>query len=524
MESKSTSKTTKKAAASITIPKGKLNNDAIAAIMTPLGTNSYNPWSTVEVDTLDRNTTDNYLKIVNQCRFFYKRDPLSSTTINKLVDLGVTDIVMSRENLSDNVYRVFDALKPKLKEFAQLMAHEYLLSGLVVPEIEFTPVTKEQLNAYNIKKYTTLTLPTTMWIRDPATITINSSLLGPKVSYYVSVPDKLVSFITSGGTYPDGTKDVDLYNNLLVSYPQFVTQVNDGAKKVLLNNDNIFRRKPQSYEPYPIPYLESALEALQHKRNLRRMDYSVASRVISAILLFRLGDKDFPLTEDNADSLAELKNQVLWRDGQGNNVERIFQLFANHTLQIDWIMPDIGALISDSKYTEINQEILFALGMPRIIITGESEKSNTSTPEYAMMSPAKTMENFRSHIVQVLSYIVNEVARQNSFNSAPDISFEPINISAFKDFFAALSTLYKNGNISRTTFDNALGINWNDEVNQKEEEDKLMQEKQIGSFAPQPFSPAPTVPNSDQPSTPTDSQNPAGNNQNAPKPTDNLPK
>ena len=45
-----------------------------------------------------------------------------------------------------------------------------------------------------------------------------------------------------------------------------------------------------------------ALEPLKHKRNIRRMDYSIASRVISAIQLIKLGNDDFPVTEDDEDA------------------------------------------------------------------------------------------------------------------------------------------------------------------------------------------------------------------------------
>lgn len=485
---------------------------AISATLTPLGTynSTSNPWMPDDVDKLEKtNKLNTYRKIVEACRFFYRKDPLSATTINKLVEIGITDLEITQSTLSENEYRIFTAIKPKLKEFAENMAHEFLLTGLVVPEVQFTSVTKEQLKYYDIKKYNTLTLPTAMWLRDAETITIEYSMLGPELSYYVQIPQELIHFIQSGGTYPDGNRDSALFQKLQILYPEFISEVLEGSTKVLLHNDLIFRRKPQTDTPYPIPYLESALESLYHKRNLRRMDYSIAARVIGAILLFRLGDKDFPLTEENRDELEELKSQIFWRDGMGKNVERIFQLFSNHTLQIDWIMPDTNALLADAKYKDINQEIIFSLGFPRILITGESERTGTSDPQFAMMSPMKTMETFRDNIVSVLQYVINEVARQNNLKYTPVISFKPINLVAFKDFFDALNSLYTGGNVSRQTFAEFIGVNWEDEMYKKEEENKLLKEKQLGEFAPQPFSNQPTIPNSNN-----NQQNNNNNNNN----------
>jgi len=254
------------------------------------------------------------------------------------------------------------------------------------------------------------------------------------------------------------------------------------------------------------------------------MDYSIAARVISAILLFRLGDKDFPLTEDNKGDLEDIKNQIFWRDGQGKNVERIFQLFANHTLQIDWVMPDTEALLDDKKYSNINQEIIFALGFPRILITGESERTGTSDPQFAMMSPIKTMENFRDKIQIVLQYIIDEVARTNNFKYNPTVSFMPINLNAFKEYFEALSLLYNTGNISRETYADALGIKWEDEMYRKVEENKLLKEKELGEFAPQAFSPQPGVPGEGTPAnTPKPAQTTAPNQKKS-KNSDNKPK
>jgi len=488
--------------------------ESTAAFITPLSSSSdENPWSPDEIDSMEMNKVDTYKKLVEACRFFYKKDALSSTTLNKLVEIGITELLVTQNGLSDNAFRAFQGMLPKLKEFAESMAMEYLLSGLVIPEVEFAPATKEQLKLYNIKKYDTFTLPTMMWLRDPTTVTINTSMLGPDPSYYVEVPDDLVYFINNDGTYKDGTKDLALFSKLKANYGEFVLQVKKGVQKVLLDNKLIIRRKTQSYQAYPIPYLEPALEALKHKRNLRRMDYSLASRVISAILLFRLGSDEFPVTEEDDTVFEDLKNQVLYRDSTGKNVERMFQLFANHTLNIDWIMPDVSALVDDKKYSDINQEIIFALGFPRILITGESERTGTSDPQFAMMAPIKTMEDFRSKILGVLQFIITETARLNRLTDSPDVSFRPINLNAFADFMDAIKDLYASGNVSRTTYADLLGIKWEDEINMKEKENALLSEKGLEANAPLPFSNAPT--------SPTTSTEPTSNTN---KPTDKTPK
>jgi len=130
---------------------------------------------------------------------------------------------------------------------------------------------------------------------------------------------------------------------------------------------------------YPIPYLYPGLESYKHKRNLRRMDYSIASRVISAILHVKAGSDEFPLTEDQQDVLDDLESKFHWREGiSPTDIERVFTLFTNHTIELNWVFPDVEALLNDKKYDAVNKDIILALGFPRILITGETERSFTS--------------------------------------------------------------------------------------------------------------------------------------------------
>jgi hypothetical protein len=402
-----------------------------------------------------------------------------------MIDIGVNGLQFNSKDLNANEKKIMDAVLPSLEEFAEAMALEYLISGLVVPEVKVANVTKDTLKEYGIKKYETLKLPVALWLRDPTTIKINYNMVMDKPSYYVKVPSELVYFITHDGAYPDGTKDEKLYAELKAYYPEFVQEVKAQATRsststvyVLLENNRVFRRRVLTDSPYPTPFLYASLEALKHKRNLRRMDYSIASRVISAIQLFRLGDKDFPITEDQGEQFTAIRDQMTWRNSGGRDVERIFQLFANHTLQIDWVYPPVEALLDEQKYVGVNQDIIFGMGFPRILITGETEKSSTSQPEYATMSPMKTMEKMQKYILKVLNSIVDEIFTENNFKGETKLSFKPINLVSFGDLVTGLAKLYDTKNISRTSFAEAFGYDYEEEVGEiKEESDQL---KELG--------------------------------------------
>lgn len=454
--------------------------------------NAANPWASSDIDRLEApDILKNYREVIKICRFFYKRDPLASTVINKMIDIGINDIRFNRKGISDTEYAVYEAIEDDLIDFAESMALEFLLSGLVLPEIKYAPVGKDELKFLDIKRYPTLTLPVSMWVRNPMQVIVNQTILSDKPTYLLEIPADLIFFVTHGGKYEDGTTDPKLLAELNAYYPVFVQAIIDGATTYPIPNPYGIRRRVSSESPYPIPFLYAAIEPMKHKRNLRRMDYSIASRVISAIQLIKLGSDLFPVTEQDQSQFDDIRQQMFWRNGSNRDVERIFQLFANHTLSIEWVVPPVDALLNDAKYIDINEDIIFAMGFPRILMTGETAKSNTSDAQFASIAPVKTMESFRHKIERVLQGIVNEIANRNKFKLAPEVSFEPLHLVEFKVFVDAISKLYDTGNLSRESFADIFGFTWEDEMDQKKKEQDILVASKLPEFAPQAFSPQP---------------------------------
>lgn len=432
-----------------------------------------------DVDKLEILDIKKYHDIVNQCRYYYKRDPIAGTVINKLVDIGVTELIFDRGNMPVNEFRVFEGINDSLQEFIENCGLEYLISGLVIPEIKYAAATKEMLVEMGVKKYNSLIIPVSMWLRDPVTIKINSSMVMDEPSYFVVLPEELVFFITNKGKYPDGTEDQRLFSELLIYYPEFVKQVLDGNKEILLENDKIERRRVLSDSPYPIPYLYNSLEALKHKRNLRRMDYAIASRVIGAIQLFKLGNDNYPVTEAETDEIGTspfqaIKNQMVHSSYIKRDIDRVFQLFANHTLTIEWIYPPMDALLNEKKYIEVNEDIFFGLGFPRILTTGETLRTQSSNPEFAVLSPIKTMENMQRALIRIVKKIIKEICTANGFKNIPSVRFDKINLNSYANFVEAMKFLFETGNISRTSLAKEFGYSFYDELKLRDTEEELI--------------------------------------------------
>jgi mRNA-degrading endonuclease RelE of RelBE toxin-antitoxin system len=454
------------------------------------GSPTTNPW-TDPLRAKDKKVDyDEYVKLNSLCRFFYKSEPVVSTVVNKLVEIGINDLVFSRNGLSDNEFRLFAALKPRLLEFAEQMAQEFLLSGLVVPEIGFEKNKDKQfIFSLGVKKYSSLTLPESMTLRDPSIIKIKTSWLGDKPSFFIKIPEEIIKFIKNKGKYADGKEDKELYESLLKQFPDFVKAVNKGDKELPLVNDNIIRRKYTADNPYPIPYISPSLDALQHKRKLRRMDYTLIDKIIGAILHVKIGSDEFPITDGPEDQeyIDELRTQLRMRANSDQLMERIFQLFTNHTVELNWIFPNAEILLNDKKYEDINQEILFGLGFPRTLITGEAAKTGTSDPEIATLAPVKTMENFRGKVIEVIRDICTETSLRNGFKSAPTVEFAKLNLYAFRDLLVGLEKLYNASALSRTDLARTLGYDFLDQLEKLDKENKELIKRGLPTVGPNPF-------------------------------------
>jgi hypothetical protein len=469
---------------------------AFAALTTGVSTNVWKDAKTYSLKVVDKVAWDDQVVL---CRFFYKTEPLVSTVINKLVEVGINDIIISKSGLSDNEFRVFKALKPRLLEFSEAIAQELLLSGLAVPEVGYGPMEKDEIFALGIKKYNKLIFPNSMWVRDPKSIKINASIMSDTPSYSVIIPDEVIQFINSKGKYSDGVEDKNLYDELKTYYPDFVKRVLGGEKQFLLDNELIIRRKYLSDNPYPIPYIASSLDALQHKRRMRRMDYSIMDKVISAIMHVKVGSDQYPVTSSEEDKtvFSDLRSQLMLRFQSDMNLERIFQLITNHTVDISWVFPETKLLSDVHRYDDINEEILFGMGFPRVLITGETSKSGTSNADIAILSPIRTMEVLRRKIIDVLSDICTQVAEQNNFK-VPDIKFKALNLHSFIDFMTGLEKLYNISGVSRGSVSEYLGYDFEEESDKLANEETIITAKGLSPSGKQPFSANPSTTNNNQ--------------------------
>jgi len=469
---------------------GKLVKAAVNILTDPTQTGLV---FTEEVDKMA--IPKDYHKLIKTCRFFYKRDPIAGTVMNKMVDCAITPLSNKKSECSDEEYEVYNALTEMLQEFFRNVCLEYLLSGLVIPHYEWVRMRGSELSQ-KLNSRRRVTVPNNIWFRDPATVTVKNSVIPNKKYYFVDVDARTISFIKNKGKYPDGTVDKETYNELEKNYPAFVKAVQTlkGTKmQIKLEDMRPILAKTLPEEAYPVPYMENALESLIHKRNLRKMDYAIASRVVSAIQIIKLGSDEFPCTDET--DFDHIKNQMNYRTSTGYQ-ERVYQLFANHTLKIEWVFPDTQAMINTEKYRAVEDDIIAAFGFPRTLITGETLRSNVQGgSDFAAFSPIATMETIRDRLLEWTKELYKEIRDKNEYiKNYPMPQFTPMRLYRLIDLNLIGQSLYMEGNISRTSRQELVGLDFETEIERKVQEEKEMKEKGIDPAPVLPFS-SPNIPN-----------------------------
>jgi len=445
--------------------------------------------SLVFTSTVDKmEIPKDYHKLVKVCRFFYKHDPIAGTVINKMVDCAITPLENRKSKCTDEEYEVYNALSEMLQEFYRNVCLEYLLSGLVVPHYEWVRKKGSDLSP-KLNSRRRIVVPDNIWFRDPATITIKNSPIPNKKYFYVEVDPDTIRFIKSKGKLKDGTFDKETYDELVKNYPEFVKAVQEltgNRLKVKLEDIRPILSKTLPEDAYPIPYMENALESLMHKRNMRKMDYSIASRVIAAIQLIKLGNDEYPCTDE--EDFVDIKNQMNYRTLSGQS-ERIYQLFANHTLQIEWVYPDTAAMLNQEKYRSIEDDIISAFGFPRTLITGETLRSNVQGgSDFAAFSPIATMETIRDKLIDWTIELYKEIRDANGFKNYPIPSFKPLRLYRLMDLSMIGQSLYMEGNISRQTRMEIVGLDFETELERKKNEQQRFKDEGIPEAPVVPFS------------------------------------
>jgi len=418
--------------------------------------------------------TKHYHDIIKECRHFYKNDPIASTVVNRMVDIAVTAVRHRKRGTrnvtpsDDATTAYFNAIAPKLRTFLKAMAVDYLLYGVSIPEWSFNKIRGDLLaEALGRKK---VIYPAHLWTRNIDLIRLYKRPFGDERTITMLIPPEDVSFIKSKGKLPNGATDTKTYNELLEKFPAYVAAIESGQTEFMLEDALPIYRKLGACDTYPTPYLQPALAAMQHKVDLKLMDRSIAARAIQSFRHIKIGTDALPATAQDIEAAKASLNV--------SNEEAIFNWITPHIYSAEWVYPPIEVLVNDAKYAEPNADIFLALGFPRILVSGETLRSNSSDASVALLGPKATLSDLRDVLIEWLIRFYDLLAQENGFVRTPEPYFSPIQTGDLTSLVQFAVQAMQSGAISKDTLAQLYDTSWDTESLQ------IVEEQNSGVLSP----------------------------------------
>ena len=214
------------------------------------------------------------------------------------------------------------------------------------------------------------------------------------------------------------------------------------------------------------------------------MDISVAESVINTFTIIKLGNtpEGFPATPEMFKKFAAL----LATKTKSPN------LIWNDLVSIEAEYPPVEKILGEEKYEQVNKEIRSALGIPEVILSGTG-KGNFANSFLAVKTLLERLEGARQHILRWLNEQVNAVAMAMDFRKPPIIKMSHIDLNDENQQKTLMLDMADRGMLSYQTCIEALGENFEIEVQRMKEEDSFRRKNEkkfpytlikVGKFGP----------------------------------------
>lgn len=355
-------------------------------------------------------------------------------------------------------------------------------------------------------------IPTRYTVLNPTLVEIEGSLLFDTARTTLKPGDDLRAII-KGSKEPN-----DLEKEMIKKLPpEFKKAIKDG-KNIPLDNTLVgaidYRRQP--YERYPKPRGIRSFDSIEYKDKLKEADFSTLDGITNAILKITIGNDDYPVTnQEEIEKVAQLFNTA----------QKSFNVIWNHTLQIEKITsPEIGDILGQDKYKQVNEDLTGAYGIVRGLIDGVG---NISTGG-ANLAVKSIIEEINYGRRQVTRWIYNEykgIAEAQGFDHYPKIRWDSM---ALKDEIMIISLvqgMIDRRIISYQTGLEMMGYDFNTILAQLKKEKEWVIKGDLGIIG-SPYNPkvlpwSEEEPNNEDegPPEPTNPENPVQEEQRTPQAT-----
>lgn len=311
-------------------------------------------------------------------------------------------------------------------------------------------------------------LPVAYTVLNPLLVNVEGNLLFDKTSVKLTPPTELKDLLAK-----PTSELTEEERDLIKALPSDLKQAAEKGQEYQLDSrlvGSVTYRKPP-YERYAKPRTARIFDTVEYKRALREADLSTLDGISNYILKVTIGSDEYPVTtQAELEAVAQLFNTK----------SKSFDVVWNHTLQIEKIVsPEIGSILGQEKYAQVNEDMTGGLGISRAIIDGIG---NVSVGEVSLLVKG-LMEEINYARRQVTRWIYREyqqIAEAMGFERFPKVRWDEGILKDTILYMNTISQLVDRRMLSYETALETLGFDYANELENMEAEFDLVSKGTFG--------------------------------------------
>lgn len=415
------------------------------------------------------NDTSGKNEIVDICWKLYENEGIIGSTIDTLIDLAITRGTI--ENVKDEEFqKVLDYWAENVNSLiseeeintlegaktSQIVGvnNDYGLLSLCENIMLDYLVTGDAIIYENwvadveVPEIGTFTLPKKILLYDIKNVTIeqNTGSIGSEI-VKVKISDEVLTIIKNKKD-PRNQSVIDSLS------PEVLKLIQKGETEIPLPPilTTHFKRKGFGRQ-YGIPYLKKAFSAISAKRRLQALDEATIAGMIQRLTILMVGHKDpaSPYHIATPQRVATLKNAL--KKLPANKMI----IWGGPDLDVIDIGPDGKVLSFENRFTDADDSISLALGVPRILIDG-STSGASSRDWIVVIKTVSSLERIRSMLKTRIDRWLRYIAVKNGFNEEyPRWRWSVMNLKDERVARTLIMKAWEDGLVGRRTSLNFLG-------------------------------------------------------------------
>lgn len=255
-------------------------------------------------------------------------------------------------------------------------------------------------------------------------------------------------------------------------YEGYPREIKESLKRnasawVQLNPDRtlVVQESKPMWEKYAIPFISTCLKPLAKKELISYYEDTLLNMGAKGFLHVKVGDKDI-LPAPNGNQLNEVVS-IFKRA-----LNKYPLAVTNWLTDAKFITMEQEDLFDNSKYSEVNKQILSAGGISTVIVTGDSSNDSFASVNMSIETAAKRIGQNQDNVAEAINkyhYRLNNLWN-GVIKNIPEFKFNNLNLTNSNELKSEAFTLWQSGSLSRKTMLEKHDYNYDQEKERKEKE------------------------------------------------------